>query len=256
MDAPTEHLDNEIDDNRDVETDIIFNHVGFGYTDKKTIDDITFTVPKGKKMGIVGPTGCGKTTIMKLLLKYYDYMEGEILLGGVNIRDMSADRVRSMMGLMFQETFLISGTVMDNIRMGNSESTREDAIRAAKECNAHEFIMNLPDGYDTKVKEGNLSEGQRQLICITRLMLRDSNIILLDEATSSIDILNEKLIQEAFLKIMKNKTTIIVAHRLSTIIDADIILVIKDGKVEEMGTHNELLTNKGFYHKLYESQKR
>ncbi len=256
IDAPTEHLDNEIDDNRDVETDIIFNHVGFGYTDKKTIDDITFTVPKGKKMGIVGPTGCGKTTIMKLLLKYYDYMEGEILLGGVNIRDMSADRVRSMMGLMFQETFLISGTVMDNIRMGNSESTREDAIRAAKECNAHEFIMNLPDGYDTKVKEGNLSEGQRQLICITRLMLRDSNIILLDEATSSIDILNEKLIQEAFLKIMKNKTTIIVAHRLSTIIDADIILVIKDGKVEEMGTHNELLTNKGFYHKLYESQKR
>ncbi len=256
IDAPTEHLDNEIDDNRDVETDIIFNHVGFGYTDKKTIDDITFTVPKGKKMGIVGPTGCGKTTIMKLLLKYYDYMEGEILLGGVNIRDMSADRVRSMMGLMFQETFLISGTVMDNIRMGNSESTREDAIRAAKECNAHEFIMNLPDGYDTKVKEGNLSEGQRQLICITRLMLRDSNIILLDEATSSIDILNEKLIQEAFLKIMKNKTTIIVAHRLSTIIDADIILVIKDGKVEEMGTHNDLLTNKGFYHKLYESQKR
>lgn len=256
IDAPTEHLDNEIDDNRDVETDITFNHVGFGYTDKKTIDDITFTVPKGKKMGIVGPTGCGKTTIMKLLLKYYDYMEGEILLGGVNIRDMSADRVRSMMGLMFQETFLISGTVMDNIRMGNSESTREDAIRAAKECNAHEFIMNLPDGYDTKVKEGNLSEGQRQLICITRLMLRDSNIILLDEATSSIDILNEKLIQEAFLKIMKNKTTIIVAHRLSTIIDADIILVIKDGKVEEMGTHNELLTNKGFYHKLYESQKR
>lgn len=256
IDAPTEHLDNEIDDNRDVETDIIFNHVGFGYTDKKTIDDITFTVPKGKKMGIVGPTGCGKTTIMKLLLKYYDYMEGEILLGGVNIRDMSADRVRSMMGLMFQETFLISGTVMDNIRMGNSESTREDAIRAAKECNAHEFIMNLPDGYDTKVKEGNLSEGQRQLICITRLMLRDSNIILLDEATSSIDILNEKLIQEAFLKIMKNKTTIIVAHRLSTIIDADIILVIKDGKVEEMGTHTELLTNKGFYHKLYESQKR
>ncbi len=256
IDAPTEHLDNEIDDNRDVETDIIFNHVGFGYTDKKTIDDITFTVPKGEKMGIVGPTGCGKTTIMKLLLKYYDYMEGEILLGGVNIRDMSADRVRSMMGLMFQETFLISGTVMDNIRMGNSESTREDAIRAAKECNAHEFIMNLPDGYDTKVKEGNLSEGQRQLICITRLMLRDSNIILLDEATSSIDILNEKLIQEAFLKIMKNKTTIIVAHRLSTIIDADIILVIKDGKVEEMGTHNELLTNKGFYHKLYESQKR
>ena len=256
IDAPTEHLDNEIDDNRDVETDITFNHVGFGYADKKTIDDITFTVPKGKKMGIVGPTGCGKTTIMKLLLKYYDYMEGEILLGGVNIRDMSADRVRSMMGLMFQETFLISGTVMDNIRMGNSESTREDAIRAAKECNAHEFIMNLPDGYDTKVKEGNLSEGQRQLICITRLMLRDSNIILLDEATSSIDILNEKLIQEAFLKIMKNKTTIIVAHRLSTIIDADIILVIKDGKVEEMGTHNELLTNKGFYHKLYESQKR
>ncbi len=256
IDAPTEHLDNEIDDNRDVETDIIFNHVGFGYTDKKTIDDITFTVPKGEKMGIVGPTGCGKTTIMKLLLKYYDYMEGEILLGGVNIRDMSADKVRSMMGLMFQETFLISGTVMDNIRMGNSESTREDAIRAAKECNAHEFIMNLPDGYDTKVKEGNLSEGQRQLICITRLMLRDSNIILLDEATSSIDILNEKLIQEAFLKIMKNKTTIIVAHRLSTIIDADIILVIKDGKVEEMGTHNELLTKKGFYHKLYESQKR
>lgn len=265
IDAPSEHstkglLEESLENNQakantnDNRTDIVFNHVGFGYTDKKTVDDITFTVSQGKKMGIVGPTGCGKTTIMKLLLKYYDYKEGEILLGGENIRNMSVDELRGMMGLMFQETFLISGTVIDNIRMGNANASYEEVVRAAKECNAHEFIMNLPEGYDTEVKEGNLSEGQKQLICITRLMLRDSKIILLDEATSSIDILNEKLIQEAFLKIMKDKTTVIVAHRLSTIIDADIILVIKDGKVEEMGTHKELLSSKGFYNSLYESQ--
>jgi ATP-binding cassette subfamily B protein len=148
------------------------------------------------------------------------------------------------------------GTIMDNICMGNTTASYEDVVKAAKECNAHEFIMSLPEGYNTKVKEGNLSEGQRQLICITRLMLRDSQIILLDEATSSIDILNEQMIQEAFRKIMKNKTTIVVAHRLSTIMDSDIILVVKDGRIEQIGKHHELLSNKGFYYRLYESQKR
>ena len=256
IDCKSEHIEDSLKDEKEIESEVVFNHVGFGYNNEKIIDDVTFKVPKGKKMGMVGPTGCGKTTIIKLLLKYYDYWEGEILLGGVNIRDLSVDKVRSMMGLMLQETFLISGTIMDNICMGNTTASYEDVVKAAKECNAHDFIMSLPEGYNTKVKEGNLSEGQRQLICITRLMLRDSQIILLDEATSSIDILNEQIIQEAFRKIMKNKTTIVVAHRLSTIMDSDIILVVKDGKIEEIGKHHELLSNKGFYYKLYESQKR
>lgn len=256
IDCKSEHIEESLKDEKEIESEVVFNHVGFGYSNEKIIDDVTFKVPKGKKMGIVGPTGCGKTTIIKLLLKYYDYWEGEILLGGVNIRDIPVDKVRGMMGLMLQETFLVSGTIMDNICMGNTTASYEDVVKAAKECNAHEFIMSLPEGYNTKVKEGNLSEGQRQLICITRLMLRDSQIILLDEATSSIDILNEQIIQEAFRKIMKNKTTIVVAHRLSTIMDSDIILVVKDGKIEEIGKHHELLSNKGFYYKLYESQKR
>lgn len=256
IDCKSEHIEDSLKDEKEIESEVVFNHVGFGYNNEKIIDDVTFKVPKGKKMGIVGPTGCGKTTIIKLLLKYYDYWEGEILLGGVNIRDISVDKVRGMMGLMLQETFLVSGTIMDNICMGNTTASYEDVVKAAKECNAHEFIMSLPEGYNTKVKEGNLSEGQRQLICITRLMLRDSQIILLDEATSSIDILNEQIIQEAFRKIMKHKTTIVVAHRLSTIMDSDIILVVKDGKIEEIGKHHELLSNKGFYYRLYESQKR
>ncbi len=256
IDCKSEHIEDSLKDEKEIESEVVFNHVAFGYSNEKIIDDVTFKVPKGKKMGIVGPTGCGKTTIIKLLLKYYDYWEGEILLGGVNIRDIPVDKVRGMMGLMLQETFLVSGTIMDNICMGNTTASYEDVVKAAKECNAHEFIMSLPEGYNTKVKEGNLSEGQRQLICITRLMLRDSQIILLDEATSSIDILNEQIIQEAFRKIMKNKTTIVVAHRLSTIMDSDIILVVKDGKIEEIGKHHELLSNKGFYYRLYESQKR
>ena len=256
IDCKSEHIEDSLKDEKEIESEVVFNHVGFGYNNEKIIDDVTFKVPKGKKMGIVGPTGCGKTTIIKLLLKYYDYWEGEILLGGVNIRDIPVDKVRGMMGLMLQETFLVSGTIMDNICMGNTTASYEDVVKAAKECNAHEFIMSLPEGYNTKVKEGNLSEGQRQLICITRLMLRDSQIILLDEATSSIDILNEQIIQEAFRKIMKNKTTIVVAHRLSTIMDSDIILVVKDGKIEEIGKHDELISNKGFYYRLYESQKR
>ena len=256
IDCKSEHIEDSLKDEKEIESEVVFNHVGFGYSNEKIIDDVTFKVPEGHKMGIVGPTGCGKTTIIKLLLKYYDYWEGEILLGGVNIRDIPVDKVRGMMGLMLQETFLVSGTIMDNICMGNTTASYEDVVKAAKECNAHEFIMSLPEGYNTKVKEGNLSEGQRQLICITRLMLRDSQIILLDEATSSIDILNEQIIQEAFRKIMKNKTTIVVAHRLSTIMDSDIILVVKDGKIEEIGKHDELISNKGFYYRLYESQKR
>ena len=167
---------------------------------------------------------------------------------------MSADKLRGMMGIMFQETFLITGTVMDNIRMGNDDASDEDVVRAAKECRAHDFIMNLPEGYETQVNENNLSKGQRQLICIARLMLRDSSIILLDEATSSLDILSERLVKEAFDKIMEGRTTVVVAHRLSTIIDADIILVVKDGRIVESGTHKELIEGRGFYHSLYESQ--
>ena len=236
------------------DSDIVYSHVDFGYTDKNVLSDVTFTIPKNKKMGIVGPTGCGKTTIMKLLLKYYDFHKGEIAIGGRDIKRISPDRVRGMMGIMFQETFLIAGTVMDNIRMGNDDASDEEVIRAAKECNAHDFIMNLPDGYETIINEENLSKGQRQLICIARLMLGDNSIILLDEATSSIDILSEQMIKDAFNKIMKGKTTVVVAHRLSTIIDADIILVVKEGRIVESGTHSELIREGGFYYQLYESQ--
>ncbi|MCR4611093.1 MAG: ABC transporter ATP-binding protein/permease [Lachnospiraceae bacterium] len=247
----------------EIETDIEFKGVDFSYVEsddeddksaKLALTDITFTIPKGEKLGIVGASGSGKTTIMKLLLRYYDYHVGEIMIGGKDIRDMTVDELRSMMGLMLQEPFLITGSVMDNIRMGNDSASKEDVIKAAKECFAHDFIMNLPDGYDSIVTEENLSEGQRQLICITRLMLRDSSIVLLDEATSSIDILNEQLISKAFNKIMKGKTTVVVAHRLSTIQDSDKIIVVDDGKIIESGTHEELLDNKGHYYKLYNAQ--
>ena len=244
----------EAEEEGDLDSDIVFEKVDFGYTDKKVLKDITFTIPRGKKMGIVGPTGCGKTTIMKLLLKYYDYDSGRISIGGQDIRRMPADKVRGLMGIMFQETFLISGSVIDNIRMGNEDAGYDEVVKAAKECNAHDFIMQLPNGYDTIVNEENLSKGQKQLICIARLMLTDSSIILLDEATSSIDILGEQMIKDAFSKIMEGKTTVIVAHRLSTIIDADIILVVKDGEVIESGSHSELIRSNGFYHELYESQ--
>ncbi len=236
-------------------TDIEFKDVRFGYNDKDVISDITFTIPRGKKLGVVGESGCGKTTIMKLLLRFYDVGSGSIRIGGTDIRDIPVDEVRRMMGLMLQETFIISGSVMDNIRMGNSDATYEEVVKAAKECYAHDFIMNLPKGYDTIVTADNLSEGQRQLICITRLMLRDSKIVLLDEATSSIDILNERLIKTAFDKIMEGKTTVVVAHRLVTVMDSDIILVMDKGRVAEIGSHSELLENKGVYYNLYNAQK-
>ena len=162
---------------------------------------------------------------------------------------------RRKMGLMLQETFLTAGSVMDNIRMGNENATYEDVVKAAKECYAHDFIMNLPKGYDTVVTSENLSEGQRQLICITRLLIRNSSIVLLDEATSSIDILNERLIKNAFNKIMEGKTTVVVAHRLVTVMDSDLILVMDKGRVAEIGTHEELLDNKGVYYNLYNAQK-
>ena len=233
---------------------ITLEHISKSYDGQLILDDLNLDIHENSFVTLLGPSGCGKTTIMKLLLKYYNYDTGEITVGGRDIRGMSPDKVRGMMGIMFQETFLITGTVMDNIRMGNDDASDEDVIRAAKECNAHDFIMNLPEGYETMVNEENLSKGQRQLICIARLMLGDSSIILLDEATSSLDILSEQLIKEAFDKIMEGRTTVVVAHRLSTIIDADIILVVKDGRVVESGTHRELLEGRGFYHQLYESQ--
>ena len=236
-------------------SDIEFKHVNFGYNDKNVINDITFTIPKGKKLGVVGESGCGKTTIMKLLLRFYDVGSGSILIGGTDIRDIPVDEVRRKMGLMLQETFLTAGSVMDNIRMGNENATYEDVVKAAKECYAHDFIMNLPKGYDTVVTSENLSEGQRQLICITRLLIRNSSIVLLDEATSSIDILNERLIKNAFNKIMEGKTTVVVAHRLVTVMDSDLILVMDKGRVAEIGTHEELLDNKGVYYNLYNAQK-
>lgn len=233
---------------------VIFSYDNDNDTKKPILNDVTFTIPSGQKLGIVGASGSGKTTIMKLLLKYYDYNKGHITIGGVELNDMPVDNIRSVMGLMLQEPYLIRGSVLDNIKMGNPTVSREDVIAAAKECYAHNFIINLPQGYDTIVTKENLSIGQRQLICITRLMIRDSKVVLLDEATSSIDVLNEQLIQEAFVKIMADKTTIVVAHRLSTIRDSDMIIVVDAGAIKEMGTHEELLLKRGYYYRLYSAQ--
>ena len=260
IDAPSEREDGESDarTDRDAEAgseyDIAFDNVSFGYNDKDVISGVTFAISKGKKMGIVGESGCGKTTIMKLLLKYYEASSGHITVGGNDVASMHVDDLRRSMALMLQEPFLITGTVMDNIRMGNVNASNEEVIRAAKECYAHDFIMNLPQGYDSIVTEDNLSEGQKQLICITRLMLRDASIVMLDEATSSIDVLGEQLIQKAFFKLMQGKTTIVVAHRLATVRDADIILVVDDGRIIESGSHNELMKMRGAYYRLVNAQ--
>lgn len=233
------------------------DQVSFSYReDQKLIEDLTLDVKPGQRIAIVGPTGCGKTTLINLLMRFYDVKKGAILVEQEDIRNVTRKSLRAGYGMVLQETWLCTGTIRDNIVMGKPDATDEEVIEAAKASHAHSFIKRLPKGYDTWITEdgGNLSQGQKQLLCITRVMLCRPPMLILDEATSSIDTRTEIRIQKAFLKLMEGRTTFIVAHRLSTIREADCILVMKDGKIIEKGTHQELLKEKGFYSELYQSQ--
>ena len=236
---------------------VSLEHVAFSYTpEKKLIEDFNLDVKKGEMVAIVGPTGCGKTTLINLLMRFYDVDSGSIRIGGTDIRDMKRETLRSGFGMVLQDTWLRSGTIRDNIRMGRPTATDEEIIQAAKEAHAHSFIRRLPEGYDTMITEngGNLSQGQKQLLCIARVMLALPPMLILDEATSSIDTRTEIRIQKAFNTLMEGRTSFIVAHRLSTIRNADVILVMRDGNIVEQGTHKELLARNGFYAEIYNSQ--
>lgn len=236
---------------------IRLGHVAFSYDkEKELIKDFNLDVKPGERVAIVGPTGCGKTTMINLLMRFYDVDSGSIKVEDKDIRDVTRKSLRSNYGMVLQETWLKSGTIKENIVTGRPDATDEEIIAAAKAAHAHSFIKRLPDGYDTVIGEdgGNLSQGQKQLLCIARVMLCLPPMLILDEATSSIDTRTEMKIQEAFAKMMNGRTSFIVAHRLSTIQSADIILVMKDGNVIEQGNHEELLAKGGFYSRLYNSQ--
>ena len=231
--------------------------VSFSYVpEKPLIRHFSLSVPSGCHVAIVGPTGCGKTTLINLLMRFYEVNEGSILLDGVDIRDMSRDALRRCYGMVLQDSWLFNGTIMENLRYGNENATDEEVIAAAKSAHAHSFIRKMPQGYDTEISEGggNLSQGQKQLLCIARAMLTNPSVLILDEATSSIDTLTEIRVQKAFAKMMKGRTSFVVAHRLSTIKESDVILVLKDGNIIEQGSHETLLKQGGFYHTLYNSQ--
>ena len=240
-----------------VEGEVAFENVYFSYTaDKKLIENLNLNVKAGQRIAIVGPTGCGKTTLINLLMRFYDPVSGTISVDGNDVLNVTRKSLRSHYGMVLQDTWLKNGTVRENILMGKPDATEEEMIEAAKAAHSHNFIMQLSDGYDTLIAEdgGNLSQGQKQLLCITRIMLSLPPMLILDEATSSIDTRTERRIQDAFAKLMSGRTSFIVAHRLSTIQEADLILVMKDGDIIEQGTHAELLALGGFYNKLYNSQ--
>lgn len=240
-----------------VKGSVSLENVDFSYTpERELIKDLSLNVKPGQRIAIVGPTGCGKTTIINLLMRFYDVNSGAVKVEGEDIRDVTRNSLRSSYGMVLQETWLKSGTVRDNITMGKPDATDEEVIAAAKASHAHSFIKRLPDGYNTVIGEdgGSLSQGQKQLLCIARVMLCLPPMLILDEATSSIDTRTELKIQEAFARMMKGRTSFIVAHRLSTIREADVILVMKDGHIIEQGRHEELLKLNGFYANLYNSQ--
>ena len=244
-------------DPADIDGQVTFDHVRFGYTpDKTVIHDFSCTVQPGQKVAIVGPTGAGKTTMVKLLMRFYDVDAGSITLNGHDVRDFDRSALREGFGMVLQDTWLFEGTVADNIAYGCPGAAREQVIEAAKRAHAHKFIVQLPGGYDTVIGEdgGTFSQGQKQLLCIARVMLTDPAILLLDEATSSIDTRTELQVQAAFDELMAGRTSFVVAHRLSTIRNADCILVMRDGEIIERGTHDELLAAGGFYAELYRSQ--
>lgn len=236
---------------------VTLENVAFSYTDEQQlIQNFSLKVEPGQRVAIVGPTGCGKTTVINLLMRFYDVKQGSIKIDGVDIRDMTRESLRKSYGMVLQETWLKAGTIKENITMGKPDATMEEIIEAAKASHAHSFIKRLPQGYDTVISEdgGNLSQGQKQLLCITRVMLCLPPMLILDEATSSIDTRTEIRIQKAFATMMQGRTSFIVAHRLSTIREADIILVMKDGNIIEQGNHESLLAQNGFYANLYQSQ--
>ena len=240
-----------------VDGTVEISDVSFSYVpDRKLIEHFNLSVKPGERVAIVGPTGCGKTTMINLLMRFYDVDAGKICVSGTDIRDISRISLRRSYGMVLQDTWLKSGTIYENIAYGRPDATKEQVIEAAKAAHAHSFIKRLPDGYDTVISEdgGNISQGQKQLLCIARVMLCLPPMLILDEATSSIDTRTEIKIQQAFASMRKGRTSFIVAHRLSTIREADIILVMDSGKVIEQGTHEELLAEKGFYAKLYNSQ--
>ena len=240
-----------------VKGNVALKDVWFSYVpDKKLIQGFHLQVNPGQRVAIVGPTGCGKTTIINLLMRFYDVDKGSIQVEGTDIREVTRKSLRTSYGMVLQETWLKTGTIRENIVMGKPDATDEEVVAAAKAAHAHSFIKRMPEGYDTVITEdgGNLSQGQKQLLCITRVMLCQPDMLILDEATSSIDTRTELKIQNAFAKLMENRTSFIVAHRLSTIQEADIILVMKDGNIIEQGNHESLLAKGGFYAELYNSQ--
>ena len=241
----------------EVEGSVTFENVKFGYNeDKIIINNFSADIKPGQKVAIVGPTGAGKTTIVKLLMRFYDLNEGRILIDGYDINDFTREDLRDNFGMVLQDTWLFSGSIMDNIRYGRLDATDEEVIKASKSAYAHRFIQTLPDGYNMVINEeaNNISQGQKQLLTIARAILSDPKILILDEATSSVDTRTEVLIQKAMENLMKGRTSFIIAHRLSTIRDADLILVMKDGDIVEQGNHEELLQKNGFYAELYNSQ--
>ncbi|MBU5459212.1 ABC transporter ATP-binding protein [Anaerostipes sp. MSJ-23] len=241
----------------DVKGKVDLKHVAFSYTPEvPLIEDFNLQVKPGQRVAIVGPTGCGKTTLINLLMRFYDVNAGSIEIEDHDIRNVTRKSLRSSYGMVLQETWLKAATIRENISYGKPDATDEEIIQAAKEANAHGFIMRMPDGYDTLISEGggNLSQGQKQLLCIARIMLSLPPMLILDEATSSIDTMTEIRIQKAFEKMMKGRTSFVVAHRLSTIQNADVILVMENGHILEQGTHEELLKKNGAYAKLYNSQ--
>lgn len=240
-----------------VQGNITFDHVKFGYDENKIIiKDFTAHIESGKKIAIVGPTGSGKTTLVKLLMRFYDVNSGNILIDGINIKDVERTSLRKNIGMVLQDTWLYSGTIMENIRYGRLDATDDEVIASAKEAQVHHFIQTLPDSYNLEINEetSNISEGQKQLLTIARAILKNPKILILDEATSSVDTRTEELIQKAMDSLMKGRTSFIIAHRLSTIKNADLILVLKDGDIIEQGTHEELLKKNGLYKSLYSSQ--
>ncbi len=256
LDAQSQSSDEEGRELSDVKGNVTLDDISFSYTpEKPLLKNISLDVKPGSRVAIVGPTGCGKTTLINLLMRFYDVNSGEIRVEGENITELTRHSLRSSYGMVLQETWLKSGTIRDNITMG-MEASDEEVIAAAKATHAHSFIKRLPKGYDTPIGEegGSLSAGQKQLLCITRVMLKQPPMLILDEATSNIDTKTELRVQRAFDKLMAGKTGFIVAHRLSTIMSADVILVMRDGNIIEQGTHDELMAKGGFYRDLYESQ--
>ncbi len=254
----------EEDNSKDEEVDlsniigrVTFKNVNFGYDkDKTIINNFNAEIYSGKKIAIVGPTGAGKTTILKLLMKFYEINSGQIFIDDVDISKINRQKLRKLFGIVLQDTWLFSGTIMENLKFGNENATDEEIFKACKMAHIHHYILTLPDGYETILNEetSNISQGQKQLLTIARAILNDPKILILDEATSSVDTRTEKLIQDATYNLMGNRTSFVIAHRLSTILDADYILVMKDGDIIEKGNHNELMEQGGFYNSLYNSQ--